>query len=81
MSQLIKEEKLQESVTEQSSGLLRFTLVFEKITVSINNVLHKISSVVLLVLMFLTTADVAGRYFFNAPIIGTYELTGLYLLL
>ncbi len=30
---------------------------------------------VLLALMLLTTADVVGRYFFNSPIIGVFDLT------
>ncbi|WP_102271732.1 TRAP transporter small permease [Cytobacillus massiliigabonensis] len=51
--------------------------LLERITYSFNNVLHKISSIILFLLMFLTTADVVGRYFFNKPITGTYELTGL----
>ncbi|MGG0719465.1 TRAP transporter small permease [Robertmurraya massiliosenegalensis] len=50
---------------------------FEAIVLFLNNVLHKISSILLFLLMFLTTADVIGRYFFNKPITGTYELTGL----
>ncbi|TKC18417.1 TRAP transporter small permease [Robertmurraya kyonggiensis] len=55
----------------------KLTERFEKITLFMNNVLHKISSFVLFILMFLTLADVIGRYFFNKPITGTYELTGL----
>ncbi|WP_019153063.1 TRAP transporter small permease [Robertmurraya massiliosenegalensis] len=50
---------------------------FETVILFLNNVLHKISSILLFFLMFLTTADVIGRYFFNKPITGTYELTGL----
>ncbi|KAA9030602.1 TRAP transporter small permease [Niallia endozanthoxylica] len=63
------------------SFLQKLTLTVEKITKSINNIMHKISSVILFLLMFLTTADVLGRYFFNSPITGTYELTGLALAL
>lgn len=53
------------------------TCRFETVILFLNNVLHKISSILLFFLMFLTTADVIGRYFFNKPITGTYELTGL----
>jgi TRAP-type transport system small permease protein len=63
----------------ESSFLQKLTGQFETITLFLNNVLHKISSVLLMLLMFLTTADVVGRYFFNKPITGTYELTGLVL--
>ena len=34
-----------------------------------------IAGIVLLALMLLTTADVAGRYFFNSPITGVFDVT------
>ena len=34
-----------------------------------------IASIVLMLLMFITTADVAGRYFFNEPLTGVFDLT------
>ncbi len=34
-----------------------------------------VAGAVLVILMFLTTADVAGRYFFNAPLNGVFDLT------
>ncbi len=34
-----------------------------------------LAGAVLIVLMFLTTADVAGRYFFDAPLNGVFDLT------
>ena len=34
-----------------------------------------VAGIVLVLLMLLTTADVAGRYFFNAPITGVFDLT------
>lgn len=34
-----------------------------------------VAGVVLVALMLLTTADVAGRYFFNAPLNGVFDLT------
>jgi len=34
-----------------------------------------LAGIVLLLLALLTTADVVGRYFFNAPIIGVFDLT------
>jgi TRAP-type transport system small permease protein len=59
------------------SSFDRFVNGLEKVIFTLNNVLHSVSSIILFLLMFLTTADVFGRYFFNKPIIGTYELTGL----
>ena len=38
-----------------------------------------VASVILAAMMFLTVADVIGRYFFNSPIKGTWELVGLLL--
>lgn len=37
--------------------------------------LRYIGSISLAAMMFLTTADVAGRYFFNSPILGAFEIT------
>ena len=34
-----------------------------------------IAGAVLVLLMFMTTADVVGRYFFNAPLTGVFDLT------
>jgi TRAP-type C4-dicarboxylate transport system permease small subunit len=34
-----------------------------------------VAGAVLILLMLLTTADVAGRYFFDAPLIGVFDLT------
>ncbi|MBS4208324.1 TRAP transporter small permease [Bacillus sp. FJAT-50079] len=61
----------------KTSFLLKITNGLEKITLMLNNILHKISSGLLFFLMLLTTADVIGRNLFNKPITGTYELTGL----
>ncbi|WP_255507922.1 TRAP transporter small permease [Lysinibacillus sp. BW-2-10] len=66
---------------KNDSAFQKITNVFEKIVVSFNNVLHKISSVLLFLMMVLTALDVAGRFFFNKPITGTYEITGLTLAL
>lgn len=63
------------------SSFEKLTNGLEKITKSVNGVMHKISSVFLFVLMFLTAADVIGRNVFNKPITGTYEVTGLVLAL
>lgn len=65
----------------ETSRMLKFINTLERFTISFNNILHKISSSILMFLMFLTTADVIGRYFLNSPITGIYELTGLLLVL
>lgn len=41
--------------------------------------LEGVAGATLFALMLLTTADVAGRFFFNSPILGTVELTQLML--
>jgi TRAP-type C4-dicarboxylate transport system permease small subunit len=38
-----------------------------------------IAAIVLAVMMLLTVADVCGRYFFNSPVKGTWEVVGLLL--
>jgi TRAP-type C4-dicarboxylate transport system permease small subunit len=45
----------------------------------ISKVAAIIAAVVLAVMMMLTVADVCGRYFFNRPIKGTWEIIGLLL--
>lgn len=72
-----KDVSLRATALDELSFLERVIHSFEKVVSTLNNVLHKLSSVILFLLMFLTTADVFGRYFFNKPITGTYELTGL----
>jgi TRAP-type transport system small permease protein len=74
---LQKEDSLGLAVSSELSFIKKLAAGFEKSVIVFNGILHKISSVLLLLLMFLTTADVVGRYFFNHPITGTYELTGL----
>lgn len=79
--ELNQEKQVNEFSFNEQSSLLKFTNGLERYTVAFNNILHKVSSAFLMLLMFLTTADVLGRYFFNTPITGTYELTGLILAL
>lgn len=47
----------------------------ERFSLAINRVFTHIGSIALAVLMFLTVADVFGRYLFNRPVTGTFELT------
>ena len=67
------------NVPSKESTQKKLIVLIEKIICSINNVLHKISICLLFLLMFLTVADILGRFLFNNPITGTYELTGLIL--
>jgi TRAP-type C4-dicarboxylate transport system permease small subunit len=46
---------------------------------SVNKATAVIASIILAAMMFLTVADVVGRYFLNRPITGTWELVGLFL--
>lgn len=41
----------------------------------LSRVLSRIGNLALAGMMFLTTADVVGRYFFNAPVLGAFEMT------
>ena len=56
-------------------------LEIEKFIHSVSKYMAIVAAVVLGVMMLLTTADVTGRYFFNAPINGTWEIVGLLLIL
>ncbi len=47
---------------------------FERGIKKTSNILMYVCMGMLLVMMFLGTADVGGRYLFNHPIIGTYEI-------
>jgi TRAP-type transport system small permease protein len=50
------------------------TNIFESIVTNAAKVLDTISCILVLLLMFLGFADVAGRYFFNHPISGVKEI-------
>jgi TRAP-type C4-dicarboxylate transport system permease small subunit len=54
---------------------------YKKIVYSVSHVLAYAAVIVVLVMMLLTVADVSLRYFFNAPINGTYEVTELLMVL
>ena len=53
----------------------------ERFSLSINRFLTHVSSIALAVLMFLTVADVFGRYLFNRPVAGTFEITEMLMVL
>lgn len=73
------------SLGEQSpneySFLRRVSDFIEKVNLITNNITHYVSMTILFVLMLLTSADIIGRFFFNKPITGTFELTGILLAL
>lgn len=46
-----------------------------KVTCPVSGILHSVGAGVLALIMFLTAADVALRYAFNRPIVGSYDLT------
>ena len=48
---------------------------FARATDAVSTYMAYIASIILLLLMFLTTADVAGRYFLNSPLTGVFDLT------
>lgn len=47
---------------------------------SVSRVAAVIAAIVLALMMLLTVVDVVGRYFFNSPIKGTWEMVGLLLI-
>jgi TRAP-type C4-dicarboxylate transport system permease small subunit len=49
--------------------------LMKKLINGLNVPFLKISMYLILLMMFITVADVAGRYFFNRPILGVFELT------
>lgn len=49
----------------------------ERVSLALNRILHYVGGMALVVLMFLTVSDVFGRYAFNRPVRGTFELTEL----
>jgi TRAP-type C4-dicarboxylate transport system permease small subunit len=53
----------------------------EKLSLTINRLLTHVASFALAVLMFLTVADVFGRYLLNRPVSGTFELTEMSMVL
>ena len=52
----------------------RVAKVFARVIQFASKVSHRIGISILLAMMFLTAADVFGRYFLNRPIVGAYEL-------
>jgi TRAP-type transport system small permease protein len=53
----------------------------ERFSLAINRLLAHIGSIGLGLLMFLTVADVFGRYLLNRPVTGTFELTEMSMVL
>ena len=54
---------------------------FARVTDAAATYLAYIASIVLFLLMLITTADVAGRYFFNQPLTGVFDLTHIAVLI
>ena len=46
-----------------------------------SRLVHNIAQYVLMLMVFLTSVDVVGRYFFNRPILGAYDLTQLMMII
>lgn len=53
----------------------------ERVSLFINRLAHHFSGMIMLALMILTVIDVVGRYLFNRPIRGTFELAEFALVL
>ena len=61
--------------------LIKLPLKTEAGLYSISKVAAVVAAIVLAAMMLLTVSDVVGRYFFNRPIKGTWELIGLLLVI
>lgn len=53
----------------------------ERILIKIEHFLTNLAIISVFIMMCLTTVDAVGRYLFNLPIIGAYEITEKYLML
>ncbi|MCR4429623.1 MAG: TRAP transporter small permease [Tepidanaerobacteraceae bacterium] len=53
----------------------------EKISYYINCIINRISTIMMLLLTFITIIDITGRFVFNKPLPGTIEVTELSLVL
>lgn len=56
-----------------------FIRPLEKVTDKVTLALRYLCMFILGVMLFLGTADVMGRYLFNSPVFGTYEIFGVFL--
>jgi TRAP-type C4-dicarboxylate transport system permease small subunit len=50
---------------------------FEKAVTGIASAFNMVSSAALVLMMLLSCADIFGRYIFNHPVTGTYDIVGL----
>ena len=55
--------------------------IFVRTLSSIVNVIGNLGTAVVVMMMLLTVADVTGRRVFNFPITGTFELSGLMMII
>jgi TRAP-type C4-dicarboxylate transport system permease small subunit len=55
-------------------------MMFVSVLRRVEDFLHMVAMVILIVMMLLGTADVFGRYFFQHPILGVREITASYLM-
>jgi TRAP-type transport system small permease protein len=65
---------------QEKSRTKSFPMIIEKIIYSISKVMGVIAAISLLGMMLMTTGDVIGRYFFDSPIKGTWEVVSLFLI-
>ena len=56
-----------------------FIRALEKVADKVTTSLRYLCMSILGVMLFLGTADVLGRYLFNSPVFGTYEIFGVFL--
>lgn len=83
-----EDEQVIRKSTAQASDSSGFQIILENLTVflkrvvsTLNKSVHFVSQIVLFFVMCLTFLDIVGRNLFNNPIKGTFELTGLSLVI
>jgi TRAP-type C4-dicarboxylate transport system permease small subunit len=54
---------------------------YKRVVVGVSHKGAYVAAVMMLAMMLLTVSDVCLRYFFNSPIVGGYELTGLFMIM
>ena len=64
---------------QKSNGLFGFVSKLQSTVMQTSKIMAIIAAIVLGVMMLLTVADVTGRYFFNYPINGSWEMIGFLL--
>jgi TRAP-type C4-dicarboxylate transport system permease small subunit len=75
------DDEQRQIISQEVSTDKRELTGFHPVIVWICRFMTGVGSVVLAIMMFLSVADICGRFFFNKPIAGTYEIVSLMVVL